>query len=84
MTHSINRLVNGKAAFRKALAMTGIFLETIFYAVYFWPRVFSFLLKMTFKVLSYDFLGTLRGIPEDFLRMFQGIFFLLLKNFLKE
>ena len=70
MTHLINQLVYGKAAFRISLAMTGNFLETIFYAVYFWPVVFSFLLKITFKVLSYDFLGTLGGIPEDFLRMF--------------
>ena len=70
MTHLFNKLVNGKAAFRTALAMTGIFLEKIFYAVYFWPRFFFFLLKTTFKVLSEDFLGTLGGIPEDFLRMF--------------
>ena len=45
MTHLINQLVNGKAAFRTALAMKGIFFETIFYAVYFWPRVCSFLKK---------------------------------------
>ena len=52
MTHLINQLVNSKAAFRTALAMTGIFLETIFYAVYFWPRVFTLLLKMTFQVIT--------------------------------
>ena len=52
MTHLINQLVNSKAAFKTALAMMGFFLETIIYAVYFWPRVFTFLLKMTFKVLT--------------------------------
>ena len=33
--------------------------------------VFFFLLKMTFRVFSDNFLGTLGGIPEDFLRMFE-------------
>ena len=75
---------SNKTALRTSLAMTDICWKQSFMRVFFWPRVFSFLLKMTFKVIFYDFLGTYGEIPEYLFRMFQRIFGGLLTNFVKQ
>ena len=74
MTHLNNYLVKNNAAFRTALSMTRFFFRNNLLCNFFLRRVFSFFLKITFKVLSYDFQGTLGGIVRGFLGMFQGYF----------